>query len=174
MQRSIWMTGSIIALVLLLGGAALVGKRLQNGRGPAPNAETALLDSGDKGLAVETYLDPLKASALPQAPRDVEGVFVRREDNSIFVGTGNLIYRATQNPDGELEKSINYDGTVIEIVRTHDTVIYRDVTSTGGVQTVEPGSLDEIGAQTVLTVWGQRRGDRVVAQVLVYRNPGDF
>ncbi len=66
------MASDLMALALLLADAALAGKRLQNGRGPAPNAEVALLlDSGDEGLAVKTCLDPLKASALPQAPRDV-------------------------------------------------------------------------------------------------------
>ena len=37
-------------------------------------------------------------------------------------------------------------------------------------QAVKPaGSLEEIGENTELQVWGERRGDRVVAEVLVYR-----
>jgi hypothetical protein len=62
------------------------------------------------------------------------------------------------------------------VVVTHDTLIYRDVTPIGpgqpagnGVihQTVQTSSLDEIDQQTLLQVWGERQGDRIVARVLL-------
>jgi hypothetical protein len=35
-------------------------------------------------------------------------------------------------------------------------------------QQVEPGSLDEIGSNSMISAWGERRGDRVIATVLLY------
>jgi hypothetical protein len=40
-------------------------------------------------------------------------------------------------------------------------------------QVVEPGTLDEIGDGSMLTVWGKKTGDRIIADVLVYTQP-DF
>jgi hypothetical protein len=40
-------------------------------------------------------------------------------------------------------------------------------------QVIRPiDSLEEIGENTELQIWGEKRGDRVVAQVLVYRIVG--
>jgi hypothetical protein len=70
----------------------------------------------------------------------------------------------------------------VEAVVTHDTQIYQDITDmdiaksdvqNGGVmnvqQKVKPGSLDDIGANSQVTVWGDRQGDRYIAKVIVYR-----
>jgi hypothetical protein len=38
-------------------------------------------------------------------------------------------------------------------------------------QKVAEGSLDEIGENSSLTVWGKKTGDRVVADVIVYSEP---
>jgi hypothetical protein len=40
-------------------------------------------------------------------------------------------------------------------------------------QVVEPGSLDDIGESSLITVWGKKTGDRIIADVLVYTSP-DF
>jgi hypothetical protein len=58
-----------------------------------------------------------------------------------------------------------------------DTLIYHDVTSqqfadappSGPIQQVlNPGTLDEIGENTVVSTWGEWHGDRVVAEMLVF------
>ena len=71
----------------------------------------------------------------------------------------------------------------VEVVVTPDTIIYRDETE---IPVGEPGeqsgertiqqvvklihSLEEVGKNFELQVWGERRGDRVVAEVLVYKS----
>ena len=40
-------------------------------------------------------------------------------------------------------------------------------------QVVEPGSVDEIGQASMITVWGKKTGDRFIADILVYSLP-DF
>jgi hypothetical protein len=39
---------------------------------------------------------------------------------------------------------------------------------------VEPGPANEIGTSAMVTVWGERRGDRVVATFILYEAPMDF
>jgi hypothetical protein len=70
------------------------------------------------------------------------------------------------------------------VVVSRDTLIYRDTTEievepsarqsgeTTVQQTVEPvDSLAEIGENMEIQAWGDQRGDRLVAEVLVYRQP---
>ena len=79
--------------------------------------------------------------------------------------------------------SLTADGPEIEVVVTHDTVIYREETEEpgggggdvkGGEYTVQQvvrqvDSLEELGKNTEVMAWGDRKGDRVVAEILVYR-----
>jgi signal transduction histidine kinase len=117
------------------------------------------------------------AKEMPDEPADVAGLFVRREDNSLFVGTGST---SGVKVDGRWE--LHHDGPVVEVVTTHDTLIYRDDTlqQLGGVapsgpikQVLEPGSLDEIGKNSTVEAWGKRRDDRVVAEVVVFSSQAD-
>ena len=112
---------------------------------------------------------------------------MRSEDNSIIVGTGgielnvNVEQVAGAAPTHEL--SLSHDGPEIEVVVTHETVLYQEETempspSKSGDYTIQQviklvDSLDEIGKNTELQVWDRRSGDRVVAEVLVYRSVDD-
>jgi hypothetical protein len=40
-------------------------------------------------------------------------------------------------------------------------------------QVVQPGTLDDLGQDSMITVWGQKTGNRIIADVLVYTLP-DF
>ena len=103
--------------------------------------------------------------------------------DSIFIGTGNIELDVEVEAGSEPVINLSSDGPEIEVVVIRDTLIYSDETD---IQGGEPGSqesgekriqqvvkladsLDEVGPNTELQVWGQRRGDRVVAEVLVYR-----
>jgi hypothetical protein len=64
---------------------------------------------------------------------------------------------------------------VVEVVVPHDAAIYREIVeprdpaAAGPVETsVRPASLEEIGVGGLVSAWGEKRGDRVVAGVLVY------
>ena len=90
-----------------------------------------------------------------------------------------------QTPGGAIEPSVSLavDGPEIEVLGTHDTVIYREETEEpggsggdvkGGEYTVQQvvrqvDSLEELGKNTEVIAWGEQRGDRVVADILVYR-----
>lgn len=187
MKRSIWMASGVVVLVLLLAGAAFVTGRLLSSQEQSPGPqvaeesnpggelEVAEVQGGESAVAEVQGGD--RPAELPDEPAEVAGVFVRREDNSIFIGTGNLTFGMAVGPDGNTPNT-GYDGPVVEVVTTRDTVFYRETTFDEGLpegdsiqQTVEPGSLDEIGEQSGVTVWGERRGDRVVARVLLYLPP---
>lgn len=84
-------------------------------------------------------------------------------------------------------------GPKVEVVITHATKVYRDTTyqnaapmvfssSDGPVQsmpemperieqTVEAVDPAEIGPGTMVTVWGERRGDQVIAEVILFSAP---
>jgi hypothetical protein len=166
MKRKILIISGILVLVLLLGGAAYIGGRLLNGQG-LPG-----FSSGGKNFQL--------AAELPQTPADVDGVFESRQDNSILVGTGKVTVIEQKDQSGP-HVSTEHDGPTVEIVVTTQTTIYEDVTqrvfdsasSQAVQQVVEPGSLDEIGPGSMLTVWGRKTGDRYIADVLVYSLP-DF
>ncbi len=73
------------------------------------------------------------------------------------------------------------DGPKVEVVVTNETVIYRDTTQPGEPpstakeqtiqQTVEESTLDDLSSQSMVTVWGRKSGDRIIAEVLFYSNP---
>jgi hypothetical protein len=68
----------------------------------------------------------------------------------------------------------------LEVVLTRDTLLYRDVTDIAAQMPEESGEVTinqevravadpgEIEAQMEVQVWGERRGERVVAEVLVF------
>ncbi|UCC63600.1 MAG: hypothetical protein JSV36_00635 [Anaerolineae bacterium] len=175
MKRSILIAGSAAIVVLLLASAAFVGGRLlgdQNqvtGEGSGPR----VIRGGPGGTQ---SLEIVPAEELPSAPADVRGLYVRREDNSLLVGTGEFMLNIR---DGEVIS--DYDGPEVEVVVTHDTVVYRDKTQYGTdeakdgeiQQVVRSGSLEEIEKHSLISVWGQERGSRLFAEVLVYKIPLD-
>jgi hypothetical protein len=71
----------------------------------------------------------------------------------------------------------------VEIVVTGETMIYKDVTQfpapvKGEIHNVQQaaaeGTLDDLNADTFVSVWGRRSGDRISADVLFYSNPKSF
>ena len=178
MKRSIWIASGTVALVLLLAGAALVaGQLLGNETRNHGSEQKIVSDSGVLEIIAEP-LDIQNAKELPDTPPHTSGLFVRRENQSLFVGTGNMSGVVVGGDHGSASRwDIRYDGPVVEVVITHDTLIYHDVTSqqfTQGLpsgqiqQMLNPGTLDEIGKDSIVSAWGERRGDRVVAEILVF------
>jgi hypothetical protein len=163
-----------VALVLVLGAVAYVGGRLLNGEG------ILSLSSGGVGSSDHNF-QPSKE--LPQTPPDVgKGIFDHRQGNSIFVGTGQVQMSMKQDPQsGQVQTYSSHNGPVVEVVVTKQTKIYKDTTMQqyngqppqGQTihQVIEPGSLDEIGQSSSITVWGKKTGDRYIADILVYSSP---
>jgi hypothetical protein len=114
----------------------------------------------------------LKPTQLPEASPDLEGPFQRREDNSIFVAQA----ASGGAPDGPVNAA---GGPTTEVVITHDTLIYADVTSPpspgdvieGGMlqlQATQVENIEEIGEGSVIMVWGEWRGGRLFSAVIYY------
>ena len=178
MKRSIWIGSSIVAVVLLLAGAVLVAGRLSSDEDRDTDSEQkTMLDSGTLEMIVEP-LDIQNAEDMPDTPPDVAGLFVQSEEDSLLVGTGNMSGVVVNDDQGSASYwDIRYDGPVVEVVTAPDTLIYHDVTSqqftntlpSGSIQQIlDPGALDEIGENTVVSAWGEWDGERVVAGVLVF------
>jgi hypothetical protein len=174
-MKRIGIIGGVAVLVLLLAGAAFVGGRMLSGQdlisglGGGP---VMMLRSPDGGLQ-SVKIQP--AAELPPSSPDVAGLFLRREDNSVFVGTGRVKILAVDD-----QVSAESSGPEMEVVVTHETTVYRDETSlqhTGGSvegkvqQVLAPGSLEEIGKNCIISAWGEERGGRLFADVFVYTAP---
>jgi hypothetical protein len=174
-RRSIWIAIGTVVVVLLLASAAFVGGQLLGDQSPVTGEGSGprVIRSGPGGTQ---SLEIVPAEELPSEPTDIRGLYVRREDNSLFVGTGEIMLNIR---DGEVIS--DYDGPEVEVVVTHDTVVYRDKTPYGTgeaedgkiQQVVKPGSLEEIEKHSLISAWGQERGGRLFAEVLVYKIPLD-
>ncbi len=184
MKKSIRIIGGIVALVLLLAGTAYVGGRLLNGQGLpglSSGGPSMFLGNGNGKQVRISSKDILPAKELPQTPALARGIFERRQDNSIFVGTGNVRISVQKDRSGNVQSSAQHDGPTVEVVVTAQTTVYEDVTMQqfNGPppqgqkiqQVVQPGSLDGLGDSSTIMVWGRKTGDRIIADVLVYTAP---
>jgi hypothetical protein len=125
-----------------------------------------MLDTATSGGGTRIELVP--ANVLPDDPSTIFGIVDHCQDNSIFV---------TQLPSLDQIKATGTaeTGPIVEIVVVNDTWIYKDVTSgeaENGVikEKVAPGSVDEIEAGNLISIWGEQSGDRIVAEVVKYNN----
>ena len=185
MKRNTWFIVGGIALIALLAGGAYMGGRLlsQKPQAAGPGSGVNIPQGGSGGITMRTRPRLKPAPELPQTPADASGVFVRHQDRSIFIGTGasqGAVAGVGPGGPGPGQSGSSYSGPVVEVVVNQDTVVYRDSTdhqaaAFSGVtevqQTVELGSVDEIGESSMVQVWGKRTGDRLVAQTLVYSEP---
>ncbi len=174
------------ALVIFLALAAFLGARLLKPQGAANAAGGGGMffsSKGGPGGAKSVRINMIPAQEVPQTKADAAGLFVRREDQSIFIGTGNVRMLAKPGSGGSSDVSGSYDGPVVEVVVTHETKVYQDLTdmNPGNLenvkngsemkiqQVVKPGSLDDLGKNSLVSVWGDKQGDRYIAKVVVFR-----
>lgn len=165
----------ILGTVLLFVGAAAYLAGSMFSRGMGPRSESGVQGNGQVFVSMN---DITPASELPITTPEITGFFIERKDNTVIVQTVSF------DPGvGGLAENTNQDansGPRIEVLVTGETIVYRETTEFGQPiagqeysiqQTVEEANLDDLNTQTMITVWGHRRGDRVVAEVLVYMNP---
>ncbi len=184
-----WLWGILgIVLVLILGAAAFLGGRyLQKGPTALGGGSGGMFfSSNGPGGPVSKSIsknDIIPAPELPKTSADATGVFLRRQNNSFFIGTGKVtlqVKKQADNPNSTPQTGSSYDGPVVEVVVTNNTKVYRDDTfqnikdlPSGSKiqQKVVPGNLDEIGQTSLINAWGKKTGDRLIADVLLYNNP---
>lgn len=167
---------AIVALVLLLAGAAFVGGRLLNQTAGQSGSNAEVLAGGRSGQQGASW-EIVPAEGLPHDEPVAMGLFAERKDNSIFVTIGDR-FTVDVDRNGTVNAQTNGNGDKLEIVITTNTTLYKsvmpnDMPSGGGKvqQQLAPGALDELGAASIVSVWGERRGDRVLATILVYEQP---
>jgi hypothetical protein len=179
-RRLLWVILGIVLVLVLAGAAFLGGRYLQRGPNALEGGNGGLfLSSNGPGGRTRISIDLIPAPELPTAAADATGIFVRRQNNSFFIGTGQLQFFKSDTR-GTPQVGTSYDGPVVEVVVTSNAKIYRDDTfqnkpnlPSGSKiqQKVAPGSLNEINQTSMITAWGKETGDRLVADVLLYNNP---
>jgi hypothetical protein len=173
-------------LVLLVGAAAFVAGRMLNGN----VSPLGLFGISGKGNVMTVRVNVIPAEELPKTRAEVVGLFVKRQDNTIFVssiplksGAGGMVVEkggaeAIAGSPADLDS-----GPQVEIIITNETTIYRETTEPAGPpsgeeetlqQTVEESTLDELNSQSMVMVWGRKSGDRIIAEVLFFSNPVMF
>jgi hypothetical protein len=181
-KTSLWKWLGLIVLVVLLATAAFVGGQLltreanrQTARPGGPIMSFSGEGGGDMGEAAQSFeINVIPAEELPKTQPDGAGIFVRREDNSIFIGTGKVILGISS--ESEASPSGSYDGLAVEVVVNSETTIYKEVTLISGgpptsgeiQQEVAEGTIEDIGDNSTISVWGRKVGDRIIADVLLY------
>lgn len=177
MKKRILVIG--VGSVLLLAGAAFVGGHWLNGQGRGFDLPFGSLGNGKAHQGL--YLNLIPASEIPTGEPAASGMFVRRVDNSLFIGSGNKQVQVQPADQGGSVTEANSYPSEVEVVVTHGTRIYHDDTSQQFAappqngqtvqQVVVPGKIDEIGEGSAVQVWGQQNGNRILADVLLYSTP---
>ena len=191
MNRSFILIGTIVLVLLLLVGGGYTAVQLLT----KPEAETAVpggggrvmqsVQVGNDGLPVSVQTTILPAEELPDKEAVAFGIVQKRQDDVLTVGTGSIEVNVEVDVDpstGQERTSVvpSTSGPVLEVVLTRDTLLYRDITDIAGQTPDESGEVTimqeirpvtdtgEIETQMEVQVWGQRRGDRIVADVVVF------
>lgn len=150
-------------LILLVSVAAFLGGMLVNQR---------ILPVG---LGEPFGGEDLRSIILP-AP-ELTGAFLQRQDNTLTVEVKSL------EAGGLVSSSKSQSGPQVEVVVTGGTVIYQETTHPSEPfsaenqtvqQTVQRATLEDLDAQSMITVWGRKSGDRVVAEVLMVSNMAEI
>jgi len=129
------------------------------------------------------------AEGLPETPFELIGEVISREGNSLFVQARQM-NEALDLVGGkgiDKQNGNSNPGPPTEVVINHDTEFFRDSTwdaylsgeadksALGGVgeiqQEIVLGSVDEVGPGSSVTVWGERNGDRVGAEYILFSLP---
>jgi hypothetical protein len=190
-RRPLWIAGLGVLVVILIGAAFLAGRLLNGQKGPAGNLGLIGNPAGGVNGAVQAVQIEMgePPEELPRTAPDVTGMFVKRSDNVLTVGTipegagGSTIVETSE--DGKITINNGAKGPEVEVVVTKETKVYRDTTFDdlkGGMpdsgqkiqQKVAEASLDEIGSSSFVTAWGRKSGDRIIADVLFFTSPMVF
>ena len=120
-----------------------------------------------------------------------------------IVGDGGVLVGVIKKGDDEnsedsesLPTFIGDDGVSVEVVITKNTKVYKDISIDGNtkvmqsgempeiadmaelaedfVMKIEPGIIEEIGPSSFITVWGEKTGDRIIADFILYQAPLNF
>jgi hypothetical protein len=178
MKRAVLLTSGIILMVAALAGAAYIAGRLLQKRMASDDTSAMAIGSDGRTHYQIVDVDTERAKELPDRPSDLTGLLIRAENNSVYIGIGarrDFGFSATGSGDYDAS---DFDA-IVEVVVTRGTEIYKDVTGLQGLgpgqkpgsirQKVAPLKLDELSGQGLIMAWGERRGDRLIADVVLCR-----
>lgn len=127
-----------------------------------------------------TQVQLIPAPEIPQTAPDLVGSAVRAEANSLMVMEGSPELVAVKpGKNGEVIMESQHAGIVWEVLVTQDTRMYLDTTfdepnppKEGSIQQrVQPAALSQLQSGGRISVWGEKRGERLVAEVILYQQP---
>ena len=179
-QSKGWIAGGVVVVLLLIAAAFVAGRLLapaeqgQNGLQLPPGMAFEGADPEGEGFQINIS-DVTPAPGIPATIPDARGLYVRRNDDTIVIGTGNVMAFVSAESDGVPE--FNYDGIEVEVLVTNQTKLYEDVSNfTPGQTTFQQrvetlDNLDSLGSGTNLQVWGRHEGDRIIAETIVVMEP---
>jgi len=191
MKRVVMIMGILVIVLLLAGGAYTAIQLLaepeeetavSNGSGARVMQSVQIANDGNP-VSVQTTILP--AAELPDEATTASVIVLGRQDDTLTVGTGAI----DLSVDVEVDASTGQETTIVvpstngpelEVVFTLDTLFYRDVTDIAGQMPDESGEVTlmqeirlvtdsgQIDENMEVQVWGERRGDRVVADIVVF------
>lgn len=190
MRRFLVGIGLVVVVLLLVGGGYTAVKLLAE-----PEEETAVSGDGGRvlqtvqvdnnGASVSVQTTILPAAELPDEEAAAFGIVLARQDDTLTIGTGDLELNVDVEVDGATGQETtsvvpSTNGPELEVVLTRDTILYREVTDIAGQMPDQSGEViimqeirpvtdsSQIETQMEVQVWGERRGDRVIATVVVF------
>lgn len=175
--------GGIIVLVLVLAAAAFIGGMWMVGQA------TGMSDVMDPEVFTATLVN---LEQTPASAPTMAGVVVELADNSVFVSTASSTGAFAHGPGAEMVLS-----PPVEVVIDRNTAVLADVTAMdfdfsnifangggslelntesegmeafaeGTTRTIEQGSLEDMETNQMIWVWGERNGDRIDAEAVLY------
>ena len=191
--------GVVVAVIIgiqLVGQSATASGPEDTYTGPEPIRQMQIVEhreiddgTGVKSQKVVLNIDTLPAAEVPQTEPDAFGVLLTVDEDGLTIGTGSInlelevLVLNGQEPDRQIV--LSHDGPKLKVVFTPDTALFREDTEMPGhdigdtvfqsgriviQQIVSPvDSLDGLGKNVEVQVWGTEQGDTLVAEVLVYR-----
>jgi hypothetical protein len=191
MKRFLIILGAVVVVLLLAGGAYTAVQLLAesetetavSGGSGARVMQSVQVDGSGASVSVQTTILP--AEELPDEETVASGIVLERQDDTLTVGTGAIDLSVDVEVDpstGQETTSFvpSTNGPELEVILTRDTLLYRDVTDIAGQMPDESGEVtimqeirpladaSELKETMEIQVWGERRGDRVVADVVVF------
>ena len=148
-------------LYIILGVAILIV-------GMAAFVAGKLLNSGLTGQDQVSHVTP--APEIPTTTPELSGLLVERKDNSVILQTVSFDPGSGWRLGESNAPMDSSSGPRVEVIVTGETIIYRDNFEFGQSsiqQTVEETTLDYLDSQMLITVWGRKNGERVIAELLL-------
>ncbi len=167
--------GAAFAFMLLLAATFVGGKLIAQGEEGVPLSDVAQPITLQDGNVAQSVPAPLMemAAELPARAPETKGLYVGRTDDTLTIGTGNVMAMISTEPDAVPEFS--YDGIQQDVLVTNKTRLFIDRTEYTFGQTAVQQKLEQVESLDILTenamleVWGERTGDRIVADVILMR-----